>query len=313
MIEISKPISTFQTSQGSKSKLCFCFILLCLLCTLYKNFPSHTSCQTSKCVWDRILIRNLRKQDSRLLSETDSYDFLHGNEDLARGKSVVILEGTSNRPVEGLTVKDPEVFTWYVERARNVKEKDNVMIENWKNSWRSYGYDPKVLNIEDAIKHPEFQTFNQSLTETLNLSIPQQRRSWTCYLRYLAMASQNNGGMMVDLDTTPTQVSTREDLPEKFTLFCDVEAMSEPRSENWLLELERQYGVPCAVVGTSAEWSRVAKLLLWTTKTFRSSSLWTDMHSLQQLHTLDEVLIEKRRLVTSKRRLGWDVCKFRYI
>ena len=141
---------------------------------------------------------------------------------------------------------------------------------------------------------------------------PRQAAKQPCYLRYLAMASQQGGGMMVDLDTTPTDMALREALPDKFSLYCQVDIPPVSNHE-WQQQLERQYGTPCAAVASAAEWMRIAKLSVWTTKKFGSQDDWTDLHSIEWLASSNEVNLVKRRILKSQQNRGWDTCMFRYV
>ena len=81
---------------------------------------------------------------------------------------VVVLQGTSTRPVEGIHDNGPPVYAWYIERPKNIKSKDDELIKTWKAVWRSYGYEPFVLGLDDARSNPEFVAFQQSLQEILH-------------------------------------------------------------------------------------------------------------------------------------------------
>jgi hypothetical protein len=229
-------------------------------------------------------------------------------------RDITVLQGSSNRPVEGTSVK---VYSWYVERPKNIKDRDDELIASWKAVWRAYGYDPHVLGLEDAQSNPNFLDFDQSLDVVLDLKYPRDAARRPCYLRYLAMAMQAGGGMMVDLDTTPANIAAtlQKNSPEKFTLYCQVDSPPEVGTQDWLRKMEYQSGLPCAAVGTAAEWMRVGKLALWTmqyTITFRGAS-WTDMHSLGRLSAWNELDLVQEQLVRSAKPKSWDTCMFRTV
>jgi hypothetical protein len=188
---------------------------------------------------------------------------------------VVVLQGTANRPVEGINDKGPPVYAWYLERPENIKSKDDELINTWKSVWRSYGYEPYVLGLDDARANTEFVKFQQSLEKIFPVDNPRQALKQRCYYRYLAMAAQTGGGMMVDLDTTPTDLAIREQLPDKFSRYCQADVPPVSLNE-WQLRLERQYGTPCAAVGSAAEWMRIAKLSVWRTNNIGSTAVRSD-------------------------------------
>lgn len=225
---------------------------------------------------------------------------------------VVVLQGTATRPVEGIDDKGPPVYAWYLERPKNIKSKDDELINTWKAVWRSYGYEPYVLGLDDARSNTEFVAFQQSLQKIFHGNEPRRAVKQPCYLRYLAMAAQKGGGMMVDLDTTPTDLATREELPDKFSLYCQVD-VPPISSHEWQRQLERQYGTPCAGVGSATEWMRIAKLSVWTTINFGSTDDWTDFHSIEWLTSSNEVNLVKRQILKSTHTRGWDTCMFRYV
>lgn len=229
-------------------------------------------------------------------------------------RDITVAQASPDRPVEGSNMK---VYTWYVERPKNIKDRDDELIASWKSLWRAYGYDPYVLGLEDAQSNPDFLDFDQSLDAVLNPQYPRDAARRPCYLRYLAMAMQD-GGMMVDLDTAPANIAAmiqEKNSPEKFTLYCQVDSPPEVGSQDWPRQLGRQSGLPCAAAGTAAEWMRAAKLAVWTmqyTITFGGTS-WTDMHSLGRLSTWNEIDLVQEQRVRSAKPKSWDTCMFRTV
>jgi hypothetical protein len=237
-----------------------------------------------------------------------SYDWKTAGSD----RDITVLQGSFNRPVEGTSVK---VYTWYVERPKNIKERDEELIASWKAVWRAYGFDPYVLGLEDAQSNPDFLDFNQSLDAVLNPEYSRDAARRPCFLRYLAMAMQARGGMMVDLDTTPANIAATQQMDSntKFTLFCQVDSPPPLGTQDWVRGMEQQSGLPCAAVGTAAEWMRAGKLAVWTmqyTTAFGGHS-WTDMQSLGRLSTWNEIDLVKEQRVRSPKPLSWDTCNFR--
>ena len=53
-----------------------------------------------------------------------------------------------------------KIYTYY----ENIgKEKQDKLIELWKISWSRQGYEPIVLNLQDAKRHSYFETFNSEM------------------------------------------------------------------------------------------------------------------------------------------------------
>jgi len=148
---------------------------------------------------------------------------------------------------------------------------DRVMLDTWRAAWESQGWKTKILTIEDAKKHPDFDHYNKSLD-----AVPLGWNNYynrLCYLRWLAMAAAG-GGFMSDYDTVPIRhpPSSWSDIPDRFTVYGS--------------------GVPSLVSGTKAEWDRMARLLLETaltkTKADPDRHLWSDMMMLQELNEVKD-------------------------
>jgi len=72
--------------------------------------------------------------------------------------------------------------------------KQNELVELWKISWTSKGYNPIVLNLNDAKKHPYFQTFESEMLEIFKkITGAEVGNSYcmSCFFRWLAYANQN--------------------------------------------------------------------------------------------------------------------------
>ena len=67
------------------------------------------------------------------------------------------------------------------------------LIKAWENAWQSFGWDTKILNEDDARKHPDFELFELKMNRA-NVSRYNQR----CFWRWLAMAMLDDGGWMSD-------------------------------------------------------------------------------------------------------------------
>ena len=82
-----------------------------------------------------------------------------------------------------------KIYTYY----QNIKFKQqNELIDLWKISWSRQGYEPIVLNLEDAKRHSYFETLNSEMRrifkEITNKEIAEYGMS--CWFRWLAYATQ---------------------------------------------------------------------------------------------------------------------------
>jgi len=87
-----------------------------------------------------------------------------------------------------------KIYTYY----QNMNHSDqndaiqNELIDLWKISWSRHGYEPIVLNLEDAKKHSYFETLNTEMRrifkEITNNEISDYGMS--CWFRWLAYATQ---------------------------------------------------------------------------------------------------------------------------
>ena len=59
-----------------------------------------------------------------------------------------------------------KIYTYY----QNLNDQyQDELIELWKISWSRQGYDPIVLNLEDAKKHSYFETLNTEMRKIFKL------------------------------------------------------------------------------------------------------------------------------------------------
>ena len=82
-----------------------------------------------------------------------------------------------------------KIYTYY----QNINhDKQPELIDLWKISWSRQGYEPIVLNLEDAKRHPYFDTLNTEMRrifkEITNKEISDYGMS--CWFRWLAYATQ---------------------------------------------------------------------------------------------------------------------------
>lgn len=116
------------------------------------------------------------------------------------------------------------------------------LIDLWRSEWERQGWNPIVLNEDDAKRHTDFESFEQSIRQLPTVNSPDYERS--CYMRHLAMAER--GGLLTDYDV----------MPRAFTP-SDCIRVNAGR-ELTMLEPTR---VPCAVVGTNSGFQSIVDFI----------------------------------------------------
>ena len=181
----------------------------------------------------------------------------------------------------------PVVYTFCQKMEPDGYDGDDL--DRWEILWREAGWEPKVLSIKDAKRHPDYAQYEHDLR---NVPLgPKPEFDKMNFLRYLAMAAVG-GGLMADVDVFPLWPLDDErdggrfqnamsnvldtslddataDLPfnGKFSLLC-----GGPGSE-----------VPCLMSGTASQWSHVANVLLENGRRHIFSDHWSDMKALQEI------------------------------
>ena len=89
------------------------------------------------------------------------------------------------------------VYTYYEPIDEQRIETAPTMLEHWRRSWASQGWNPVVLNESHAKTHPLYESYLRRTSELPTVNPPVYERS--CYLRWLAVA-QVGGGFMSDYD-----------------------------------------------------------------------------------------------------------------
>ena len=189
----------------------------------------------------------------------------------------------------------PVIYTFY-EEVEISGFGDAEILCHWEILWREAGWEPKILSIKDAKRHPDFAQYLHDLRD-VPLG-PKPDFDKMNFLRYLAMAAVG-GGLMADVDVFPLWPLDDErdggrfqhamsdvldtslddataDLPfnGKFSLLC-----GGPGSE-----------VPCLMSGTASQWNHVAKVLLENGRRHIFSDHWSDMKALQEILHQEDVM-----------------------
>lgn len=136
-------------------------------------------------------------------------------------------------------------------------EDDEALLDFWKQSWSTAGWESRVLSLQDAKKHSLYQSFEKELDR-----LCMDEFGKFSLLRWLAMAGAG-GGWLADYDAFPLRDFRHEELPNggEMTIY---EAVA-----------------PILTSGTAEAWENTAKYLLeHATKCGRASngrfSFWTD-------------------------------------
>ncbi len=147
-------------------------------------------------------------------------------------------------PHFGKVTPRPIIYTFF--EAIDIKEDsalaaiDPPMLALWKDEWLNAGFQPRVLTLADAQRHPYFETMRTAVQAIF----PDDVYNQFCFYRHLAMASVG-GGWMSDIDTFPTNFPMKEGLvlPSngKFTSY--------------------QAHVPALISASAKEWFRVSRLM----------------------------------------------------
>lgn len=89
---------------------------------------------------------------------------------------------------------NPNVYTFYHDIDKKYQD---IMIEYWKLTWKQAGFNPIVLNITDAQKHPFYEEYKSNILEISNFLKVNFNMSFNAYglisyLRWIAYASVDN-------------------------------------------------------------------------------------------------------------------------
>ena len=91
-------------------------------------------------------------------------------------------------------------------------EDDAELLSFWKESWMQAGWEPVVLSLQDAEKHPQYDSFKHTV-DSLHLD----EFSTLLFTRWIAMAGVDGGGWYADYDVFPLTDFTTE-LPNNGTM-----------------------------------------------------------------------------------------------
>ena len=84
-----------------------------------------------------------------------------------------------------------KIYTYYQDINHSSQ---NELIDLWKISWSNHGYEPIVLNLDDAKKHSYFETFNSEMRKIFKEITNKEINDYgmSCWFRWLAYATQTD-------------------------------------------------------------------------------------------------------------------------
>ena len=89
------------------------------------------------------------------------------------------------------------VYTYYTKVNEEQHEASELMLEHWRRSWASRGWNPVILSEHHAQAHPLYGLFKNAVSKFPTINVPEYEMA--CYLRWLAVAALG-GGFMSDYD-----------------------------------------------------------------------------------------------------------------
>jgi len=199
----------------------------------------------------------------------------------------IIIDQSRRRVLQGSEA--PIIYTFF-EQGRTM-DNDKHVFEEWKEIWSEAGWDARILSLEDAKQHPDYDKYRELFVEKAKVkkndeNIWEGSDSYFCFIRWLAMAVQDTGGWMVEYDIFPMGITVGIglDLPNdgKFTSFED------DASSLSLLS------------GTVDEWERVSQLILDRgTEEVSDKVKFSEVSILRDIHLEDEesIIIVKKNSV----------------
>jgi len=136
------------------------------------------------------------------------------------------------------------------------------LLRLWKDEWTRAGFNPVVLTLDDAKRHPDFEE-----VET-KMALLHGKRDYNalCFYRWLAMAA-SGGGWMSDYDTFPMN------FPIEVAL----------KLPNGGMFTSYQRHIPALMSGSEDEWNRVSKLVIDAIPRIGKKWIKSDMHAFNVL------------------------------
>eukprot|EP00542_Grammatophora_oceanica_P009039 CAMPEP_0194042814 /NCGR_PEP_ID=MMETSP0009_2-20130614/14554_1 /TAXON_ID=210454 /ORGANISM="Grammatophora oceanica, Strain CCMP 410" /LENGTH=250 /DNA_ID=CAMNT_0038686809 /DNA_START=62 /DNA_END=814 /DNA_ORIENTATION=+ len=149
------------------------------------------------------------------------------------------------------------------------QQADDELLQLWKDEWSKAGWEPRLIGIEEAMRHPQYAQYNSILDGLPNLKVYDRY----CFLRWLAM-SVVGGGWMSDYDTFPLHP----------TLMTDGSSLLPNSGMLTVHEHSKFGGVPDLVSGSAVEFDRVGKALIDNCRLHYQDSFWSDMFAMHDVY-----------------------------
>ena len=131
------------------------------------------------------------------------------------------------------------VYTFY-HRVKQLGPAD-ALIDMWKRSWKAQGWEPVVLGLDDAKKHPLYEAFVAGIKDKAK-SVNPGDYDLMCWVRWLAFHGVG-GGLMTDYDVINRNFKN-EDLTHTDVVVYDGTKKVEPFNDLVVYEISK---VPCCV------------------------------------------------------------------
>ena len=149
------------------------------------------------------------------------------------------IETKNNRPI---------IYTFYKRKTSTSKSKLDVndikdeQLQVWVDLWKEAGWEPRILTLDDAERHPDFEKYNHKI----RLNAFNGYYDYLCFMRWLAMDAQGHGGWMCDFDVIPMGITTDE---------------GRSVHNNGRFTVYERF-VPSMASGSAAEWNRMTRLMM---------------------------------------------------
>lgn len=104
----------------------------------------------------------------------------------------------------GLSTGRPVIKTFY-QKLDNEEEGaplDDPILSLWREEWSRIGFEPKIITLEDAKRHPYYEIMKGVVEKAFPGDEPAHIYNRYCFYRYLAMAA-TGGGWHSDYDAMP--------------------------------------------------------------------------------------------------------------
>ena len=174
----------------------------------------------------------------------------------------------------------PVIYTFFELKRRIRKSEPSKahmeLLETWKDLWSQAGWEPRILTLDDAKKHPDFEKYSKAIITKGNLY--EGSYDYMCFMRWLAMTAHGQGGWMSDNDVFPTGI----------TVTYGTNLPNDGKFTDWDIH------VPSLLSGSSEEWNRMTSLVLThAIEEVQHSKWYSDMECLRDLHAEDPKLYKQ--------------------